>query len=173
MPYTQYSTRSSGGGKLAHALVMICFVSAILLYAISTADGVAFPALFQLGTIILLALGTYFLIRYILKQYIYEIHENQDQKLDLVVTEVIGKKLTVVVRVALEDIATVSVVPTRQQKRNSKAVSKTKGEKCIVYKYDNRLTAPNKCLISIPKESTIIQIPDDQTLVDILKKNNK
>ena len=167
--YVQYSFRSSGATRLTHALILTSFSLAILLYGVSVIDGILYPVIYQLGTLVFLAIGAYLLVRCVLKQYVYEIRENGERQLEFVVTEVVGKKNTVVVRLLLEDITRITVVESKGSEEPPNKKKNDDGRLPLVYKYDNRLVANRRCYVEVSKEDTVLIIPEDEKLIEIVK----
>ena len=166
--YAQYSFRSSGATRLAHALILTSFSLAILLYGVSVIDGIIYPVIYQLGTLVFLSVGAYLLVRCVLKQYVYEITENGERRLEFVVTEVVGKKRTVVVRLLLNDISQITVLESKKGKELPTKKKNDDGKLPLVYKYDNRLVAKRRCYVEVNKEDTVLIIPEDEKLIEIV-----
>lgn len=176
-----YAFESSPRRGIFHVLVVACFVLALLLFGISGTEGMAYPMVYQFSGVVLLVAGIFFLSRYILKQYRYEISESTicdatgKPLLDLVITETSGRRITVVARVALRDVVAVEVVnKTEDAARAKEKVSLLRrgvnGEKPIVFRYTNTPFVTQACYISVPAERSVLVIPPDKTMVDILRQ---
>ena len=158
------SERKSGW---EHAFVISFAVGAIVLYAISGMENAPLPWLFQLGTVLLLGVFAYFLVRYELKQYRYElcdsgIRDDQGQvRLELVVTEQVGKKQTVVARVGLWQIDRVAVLD-----KNNKKKDVCGGKTAFIY--DNRLFAEKRLAVRMTGTDPVVIIPYDEGMMNAL-----
>ena len=99
---------------MLHFLTVSCFALALLLMGISGMENIAYPLLYQTTAVILMVIGVYFVVRYVLRVYRYEVSENGitdaygERQYDLVITEITGKRCRVVSRVALRDIDAVA-----------------------------------------------------------------
>ena len=155
------SERKSG---FEHAFVVSFAVGAVILYAVSGAENAPLPWLFQLGAVALLGVFTYLLVRYELKQYRYElcdsgIRDDRGQtRVELVVTEQVGKKKTVVARVGLWQIDRVAVLD-----RNNKKKDVCGGKTAFIY--DNRLLAGKRVAICMTEDDPVVVIPYDQGMM--------
>ena len=166
----QFSSGKKNG--LEHAFVLCFAVGGLILYAVSGAEGVPFPVLFQIGTILLLAAFVYLLIRYELKQYRYElrdsgIRDSEGQvRYELVITERVGKKETVVARVGLWQIS-------RVEKLDKKvSAKKVFGTEKRTFVYDNRLFAPSRCGVCMTGDDPVVVIPADERMMELLQNNH-
>lgn len=166
----QFSSGKKSG--LEHAFVLCFAVGGVILYAVSGAEGVPFPFLFQTGAILLLAAFVYLLIRYELKQYRYELRDSgiRDSegrvRYELVVTEQVGKKETVVARVGLWQIGRVEKLD------KTGSAKKTFGVDKRVFIYDNRLFAPSRCGICMTGDDPVVVIPADERMMALLQNNH-
>ena len=147
---------------------MISFaVGAVVLYAISGVENVPLPWLFQFGSVVLLGMFTYLLVRYELKQYHYElcdsgIRDEQGQvRLELVVTEQVGKKQTVVARVGLWQIDKVAVLD-----KNNKKKDFCGGKTAFIY--DNRLFAEKRLAVRMNGTDPVVIIPYNEGMLNAL-----
>ena len=174
-----YAFESSRHRSGFHVLIAACFVVALLLFGISGIEGMAYPLLYQLGAVALLVVGVFFMARYALKVYRYEISESDildatgQPILDLVITETSGRRITVVARVALRDVAEVEIVD-REDKSSAKEkealLLKRAGEvKPVVFRYMNAPVVASACYISIPSERSVLVIPYDEQMTKLLR----
>ena len=177
-----YSFESTKSKSSLHVLTIACFVTAFLLFGVSSMEGMAYPMLYQLTGIVLLVVGVYFLTRYTLKKYRYEISPSNitdafgQPILDFVITETTGKRVMVVARVALRDIAQVEVADKGQDGLSPKeklAQLQSKyaedSQKLIVFRYVNAPLA-SACYIVVPEERSILVIPFDKKMVSALRQ---
>ena len=109
-----YAFESCPRRGMLHFLTVSCFALALLLMGISGMENIAYPLLYQTTAVILMVIGVYFVVRYVLRVYRYEVSENGitdaygERQYDLVITEITGKRCRVVSRVALRDIDAVA-----------------------------------------------------------------
>ncbi|MBE6693773.1 MAG: hypothetical protein E7589_03310 [Ruminococcaceae bacterium] len=168
MSYTKYSFSTKKPSPLVHSAVIISYALGVLLYATSTVEGIPYPIIFQTATILLLAVGTYLLFRFVFKKFTYEISENSERTLDLVITETVGKKQTVVARMALARISRAEIIDSKAFKVE---LATRKKERLLLFRYDNRLVAPRVCLVEFPDENSIVVFHDDQAMAQLLRDN--
>ena len=174
-----YAFESSGSRKPLHLMVVGAFVTAVILFSISNREGTPIPMLWQVGALICLTAAVYLLIRYSLKMYRYAIEPNGIidaygvEQCDLVITEMVGKKRTVVARVALRDIDRGALTVVR---RSDAASDRDKVKHAVealcrdrrVYRYENTPASPASCYIPLPEEGAVVVIPADARMVEIL-----
>ncbi len=168
-----YAFESSGSRKPLHAMVIGAFVAAVTLFTISNQEGMPMPFLFQAGAIGCLTAAVYLLVRYSLKLYRYAVEPNNIvdangiEQYDLVITEIVGKRMTVVSRVALRDIdkSAVAVIRRSEDKQAMEDICRDKK----VFRYENTPAAAVSCYVSIPEEGAVVVIPPDEKMVRILK----
>ena len=171
-----YAFESTGSRKPLHAMVIGTLVAAVILFSISNRPGTPVPYLFQAGAIACLTVTVYLLVRYSLKAYRYAVEPNGIldadgvEQYDLVVTEIIGKKMTVVARVALRDMDEPAVTVIRRSDKgaaDSAREALCKGMR--VFRYENTPASPASCYIPLPEENSVVVIPADERMVSILK----
>ena len=172
-----YSFESNGSRKPLHAMVIGSMIATVALFYISTIPGIPIPALFQMGAFALATVTIYLTAAYSLKSYRYAIEPNTIvdaegmEQYDLVITEIMGKKMKVVCRVGLRTIDHAAVTVIRRQ--DGEAAKEARDLLCKdkrVFKYENTPISPASCYIPIPEENCVIIIPADGTMVEILKK---
>lgn len=152
---------------LEHAFVVSFAVGALILWAISGAEGVPQAWPFQLGAVVFAGFFVYLAVRYELKQYRYEIKDSGirddegEVRLELVVTECVGKKETVVARVGLWQIEAVSV-----RDKTNKKVDFCQGKTAFVY--DNRLFSPRRFAIRMSGSDPVVVIPYNQEMANFI-----
>lgn len=171
-----YAFESSGSRKPLHAMVIGSFIAAMVLFSVSNREGIPMPHLFQAGAIICLTATVYLLVRYSLKLYRYAVEPNGIldadgvEQYDLIITEIVGKKMTVVARVALRDVDRSAVTVIRRADGDTaKEARETLCKDRRVFRYENTPTAPASCYIPMPAENTVVVIPEDEGMVRILK----
>ena len=174
-----YAFESSGSRKPLHLMVVGAFVAAVILFSISNREGVPMPLLWQVGALICLTAAVYLLVRYSLRLYRYAIEQSGIidaygvEQCDLVITEMVGKKMTVVARVALRDIDRGALTVVR---RSDAASDRDKAKQAVealcrdrrVYRYENTPVSPASCYIPLPEEGAVVVIPADTRMVGIL-----
>ena len=176
-----YAFESSGSRKPLHLMVVGAFVAAVVLFSLSNREGMPVPFLWQTGAVLCLTAALYLLVRYSLKMYRYAIEPNNIvdadgvEQYDLVITEIVGKRMTVVSRVGLRTIDHDGVAVIRRADGDSakgeakEAVSLLCKDK-RVFKYENTPVSPASCYIPIPEENSVVVIPADERMVEILKR---
>ena len=187
-----YSFESSGSRRPLHAMVIASMAAAVILFSISNREGIAMPYLYQLGAMICLTAMIYLLGRYSLRFYRYAIEPNGivdacgEEQYDLVITEIVGKRMTVVSRVALRSIDREGVTVIRRgddrrgddrredgrrgdgQTAKERAAALRRGRR--VFRYENTPVSPASCYIPLPEENALVIIPVDARMLEILKK---
>ena len=170
-----YSFESSGSRKPLHAMVVGALVAAAVFFCLGGLDGIPVPALFQMGAIVCATVAVYLTVGYSLKYYRYAIEPNTIvdaegvEQYDLVITEIMGKKLKVVARVGLRTIdhTAVTVIPRGDPTAKEAAATLCKDRR--VFKYENTPISSVSCYIPIPEENCVVVIPADERMVEILK----
>ncbi len=167
-----YAFESSPRGKVFHVLTAGCFVLVLLLFGFSGMEGIAYPFIYQTTAIILMTVGVYLLVRYVLKIYRYEITESGITAADgsairdLVITEITGQKQRVVTRVALRDIESIQILTRKEYKAKEKELA----EGMTVYRYTNRPFEPISCYLTVPEENAVVAIPVDEQMIRHLRQ---
>ena len=171
-----YSFESGGSRKPLHAMVIGSMAAAAILFALGGTDWVPFPFLFQLGAFVCATATVYLVAAYSLKSYRYAIEPNTIvdaegvEQYDLVITEILGKKMKVVARVGLRtvDHNAVTVIPRGDPTAKEAAATLCKDKR--VFKYENTPISPASCYVPIPEENCVVVIPADERMVEILKR---
>ena len=144
----------------------------LLLGAVSYGVGtlLPYPALYQLFTVLCLTAAVLITVRYLLRDYIYRVMLKEDGALDLTVTEIMGKKRTVVCRISAEDIKAITPLAVVSRKELYK---KCKGKP--LYRYVSELQPQEVYLLEIFDERTpyYLEISADKTLIALLKSDEK
>ncbi len=170
----QYSFESTGARGALHTMVISATVAAAVLFFMSTLDDVPFPIFFQTGAVVCLALAAYLCTRYSLRLYRYAIEPNGIMDVhgveqnDLVITEITGKKIKIVAKVALRDIdACIRVI--RRDSETTPLVKEAFCKNRQVFRYANTPIIPVACYLSVPGEGAVIVIPWDDRMATILR----
>ncbi len=171
-----YSFESSGSRKPLHAMVVGSLIGALVLFSVSTIQGIPVPYLFQLGAVACLTATIYLVGKYSLKIYRYAIEPNTIvdaegmEQYDLVITEIVGKRMSVVSRVGLRDIDAEAVtVIHRGDGDRAKEARTLLCKDRRVFRYENTPISSVSCYIPVPEENAVIVIPADERMVEILK----
>ena len=170
-----YSFESSGSRRPLHAMVIGALVGAAVFFSVGTLPSIPLPSLFQMGAILCATLAVYLTARYSLRTYRYAIEPNTIvdaegvEQYDLVITEIMGKKLKVVARVGLRTIdhTAVTVIPRGDPTAKEAAATLCKDKR--VFKYENTPISSVSCYIPIPEENCVVVIPADERMVEILR----
>ena len=171
-----YYFESSGSRKPLHAMVIGALVGAAVFFSVGTLPNVPLPSLFQMGAIFCATLAVYLTVRYSLRTYRYAIEPNTIvdaegvEQYDLVITEITGKKMKVVCRVGLRTVDHYQVTVIRRA--DGQAAKEARDLLCKdkrVFKYENTPVSPASCYIPIPEENSVVVIPADERMVEILK----
>ena len=172
-----YSFESSGSRRPLHAMVIGALVGAALLFWLGCQPWAPIPSMFQMGAILCATLAVYLTARYSLRTYRYAIEPNTIvdaegvEQYDLVITEITGKKMKVVCRVGLRTVAhdAVTVVIRRDNDPMAKTARDLLCRDQRVFKYENTPVSPASCYIPIPEENSVVVIPVDERMVEILR----
>ena len=170
-----YSFESTGSRKPLHAMVVGTLAAAVLLFSISNREGIPMPHLFQAGAIVCLTATVYLLVRYSLKLYRYAVEPNGIldamgmEQYDLIITEIVGKKMTVVARVALRDVDKAAVTILVRSDKTASAAREALCSGRQVFRYENTPVSPRSCYIPLAEENSVVVIPADERMAAILK----
>lgn len=172
-----YFFESNGSRRPLHAMVIGDIVAAVVLFSVANREGIPMPFLFQLGGILCATAAVYLTVGYSLKIYRYAIEPNTIvdaegvEQYDLVITEITGKKMKVVCRVGLRTVDHNAVrVFGRGKTQDDDGEERARlcaGKK--VFKYENTPVSPASCYIPIPEENSVVVIPADERMVEILR----
>ena len=174
-----YSFESSGSRKPLHLLVIATIIGTASNFCVSTMEGVLFPFLFQTLGILCATATVYLVVGYSLKSYRYAIEPNTivdaegAEQYDLVITEIMGKKMKVVARIGLRSVDSAAVTVIRRvgedAARDAKAARDALCKGKQVFRYENTPVSPASCYIPVPEENSVIVSPVDERMVEILK----
>ena len=172
-----YSFESSGSRKPLHAMVVGSLIGAAIFFCVGSLNDIPFPALFQMGAILCATLAVYLTVRYSLRAYRYAIEPNTIvdaegvEQYDLVITEITGKKRKIVARFGLRTVDHAAVTVIRRADGDAaKAARDALCQDMRVFKYENTPVYPASCYIPIPEEHSVVVIPADERMAEILKK---
>lgn len=170
-----YTFTSPRRNATIHIMIVSLLVCAAVLMGVSQIDGVPYPMIYQMVALVVMTAWTYLLVRYALKQYRYEITEggivgsDGVPVPDLVITEMVGKKMTVVARIALREVREVRVIDRATDKKGWEAKRDAICRERRVFRYENAPFVPTSCYISIPSEGSVLVIPPDEGMLKILQ----
>ena len=176
-----YSFESSGSRKPLHAMVLGALIASSVLFCLGGIGGIPVPSLFQMGGILCATVSVYMTVRYSLRYYRYAIQPNTIvdaqgvEQYDLVITEIMGKKTKVVCRVGLRTVDHTAVTVIRRgdgRRADGQASKDARDLLCRdqrVFKYENTPVSPASCYIPIPEENSVVVIPVDERMVEILR----
>ena len=172
-----YSFESSGSRKPLHAMVIGAIIGTAVFFSLGGMEGMPFPFLFQTGAFICATVAIYLAAAYSLKCYRYAIEPNTIvdaegmEQYDLVITEITGKRMKVVARIGLRSVDHDAVVVIRRS--DGEAAKSARDTICKgkqIFRYENTPISPVSCYIPIPEENSVIIIPVDDRMVEILKE---
>ena len=134
----------------------------VALYVASQFPGVPVPGLVQILGVGSLAGCILIVSMYVLRSYSYELVENEEGKTDFIITEHYSRRKTVVCRVGVEDIVSVTLLDPNWKK-----------EKQTVYTYTGILFDENRYLVEMNThgEHLFVIICVDETLLKLLTNN--
>ncbi len=170
-----YTFPSPPRGKPLHVLTVACYVAAIIFLGVSSTDGIPYPMIYQMAAILTAAAGIYFTTRYVLRQYRYTLETgivtdaNGRPTTDLIITEVVGKKITVVARIGLRDVASVTVIRESDKDKRTKRTAICQDKR--VFTYINTPFYTAACYIDVPEEHSVLVIPPDDTMINYLRSH--
>ena len=157
-------------------MVIGSMVAAVVLLTVGGIDGIPLPFLFQTCAFLCATATVYLVAAYSLKSYRYAIEPNTIvdaegvEQYDLVITEITGKKMKVVCRVGLRTVDHTAVtVIRRADGQTSKEARDLLCKDKRVFKYENTPVSPSSCYIPIPEENSVVVIPADERMVEILR----
>ncbi len=142
----------------------ICLFLGVLLYCFGQI--LPYPILYQLTSVLLLTAAVLITVRYLLRDYIYRVTFNEDGTMaDFTVTEVMGRRKTVVCRISVLEICEI----TSLSGLSSKEISK-KCEKAPLYRYVSQWKPLNPYLLGIfdDEKNYFLEICADQKMVDLI-----
>ena len=171
-----YSFESSGSRKPLHAMVIGAIIGTAVFFSLGGMEGMPFPFLFQTGAFICATVAIYLAAAYSLKCYRYAIEPNTIvdaegvEQYDLVITEIMGKRMKVVARIGLRSVDHDAVAVIRRT--DGEAAKSARDTICKgkqIFRYENTPISPASCYIPIPEENSVMIIPVDDRMLEILK----
>lgn len=123
-----------------------------------------FPALYQLVAVLSLTVSVLVIVRYLLRDYVYCIRENEDgEASELAVVEIMGKKQTVVCRILLQNVGRIF--------SREVFASEDVPRKSIAYRYVSERTSTQSFFVEILDEEKnyFIEICADERLLELIR----
>ena len=115
-------------------LVFLLTILGILLFVISGLPGMLLPGLWQLFAVASLAFAIYVLALCLLRRYVYALEPREnapaEAPLDFTVTELRGKRRTVVARFSVEDLREIRPITDGNRRTVAKEM---RGKRCFDY----------------------------------------
>lgn len=153
--------------KIREKIVMsVCLLISSLAYGVS--GFLPYPALYQLFAVILLTVAVLVIVRYLLRDYVYCIREDENgEACELSIVELMGKKQTVVCRVSLEEVENIlprSVFVQSGMRRGNE-----------IYRYVSEMFPENAFFVEIlnGEKKFYVEICADRTLTELISSRKK
>jgi len=166
-----YSFTPNGRRRGLHAVVIVDLTASVLLWTSATAGG-SYGWIFQLAGVVLAVLGIYLITRYSLRSYTFSVQDSElvdsagNPVYDLVITQTLGRKISVVARVSLRDIRHLTVL----SRSDFRKCRKKKYHSLTLFRYDSDPFAPLAAYLPVPDEHALLAIPPDAALLDLLHR---
>jgi hypothetical protein len=153
--------------KIREKIVMsVCLLLSSLAYGVS--NFLPYPVLYQLFAVILLTVAVLMIVRYLLRDYVYAIHADENgEACELVIVEVVGKKQTVVCRLPLSDVK--GMLP---RAAFLKSEDRRQAE---IYRYVSEMLPENAFYLEISSEEKrfYVEILADRTLEGLISSRHE
>ena len=155
-----YSFTPNGRRRGLHAVVIVDLTASVLLWTSATAGG-SYGWIFQLAGVVLAVLGIYLITRYSLRSYTFSVQDSElvdsagNPVYDLVITQTLGRKISVVARVSLRDIRHLTVL----SRPDFRKCRKKKYHSLTLFRYDSDPFAPLAAYLPVPDEHALLAIP--------------
>lgn len=163
---------SSGGKRRRlHAIVITDMAAAVFMWTSAGAGG-SYGWIFQLVGVALAGLGIYLLTRYSLRRYTFSIQDSGlvdasgRQVYDLVVTQTLGRRITVAARVSVRDILRIEVL----SRTDFRGKRKTDFKELILFRYESDPFSRSSAYITVPDENALLAIPPIPDLLELLRR---
>ena len=147
----------------------VCMIVGALAYGVGNL--LPYPALYQLLSVAAFVVAVLISVRYLLRDYIYRITPKSDgEGADLTVVEVMGKRRSVVCRVSVSDIQSVTSLTERRRQKMSNSC-----EKIAVYRYVSEFQPQNAWLLEVldDEKTYFLEICADSELISLLEDLKK
>lgn len=162
---------SGGKRRRLHAIVITDMAAAVFMWTSAGAGG-SYGWIFQLMAVALAGLGIYLLTRYSLRRYTFSVQDSGlvdasgKQVYDLVVTQTLGRRVTVVARVAVRDIRRIEVLSRADFRRKRKAAFNG----LFLLRYESDPFSPSSAYLAAPDENALLAIPPIPDLLERLRR---
>ena len=146
----------------------ICLFMGVLAYGFGQI--LSYPILYQLFSVVMLALAVLITVRYLLRDYLYRVELSENGSEDLTVIETVGKRRTVVCRVSVREI--VNILPaTEIKERQVLRAWQKKG----IYRYTPLMRSKSSLFLEIfdEEKTYFLEIYADSDLILLLKELKK
>lgn len=169
MEYYESSPEAKGREK---AVVAVLSVLGVLLFTVSRIPGMLFPVLWQLLAVLCLGLAIFLSSGCLLKKYDYAIAPRDDADAapwDLTVTEICGKRRSVVARIALNEITSAKRVARKDRSAFVKELHTRR-----MFSYTGVLFSDSLVYISarVGGEAVFVEIAASDRLLNALSSRN-
>lgn len=105
------------------AVALVCLISGVLLFFMSSLEFILYPSLIQLTAFLFLTAAVYIAYAYLLREYTYSIERNKNESetraknYDFLINETKGKRLVKVCHFQMSDITGVRAVNNENKKQ--------------------------------------------------------
>ena len=149
-------------------ILILSLLFGLLSFAFSLMEWMLYRAICQLASVAFFTVSVIMLSRYLLRDYRYRVEPREgmpDAPLDLTVTEVYGKRITVVCRFAISDVREITRITAENRKEIASAL---KGARVFVYTPE--MQPSNVLLIKVEDGNGIyfVKICADDALVSTI-----
>lgn len=148
-------------------LVCLALLFAAATFCLSQIPGAPYPAIFQLVTVVFLAVAFVIANKSLLRGYTYTVTEPDDcGERDLLITEHYGKKHTAVCRVSTEQILAVRAVTARDKH----TIREMEDRANVIYRYLTPLFPREFLLLTLQTGDavTVLRLPYEKGLEQVL-----
>ena len=147
-------------------IMSVCLLLSSLCYGVS--GFLLYPALYQFFAVALLSMSVLVIVRYLLRNYVYAIHGDENGvPHEFVVVEIMGKKQTVVCRISLSDV--VNFIPCAVFLKSGMG----RGQE--IYRYVSELFPEHAYFAEVlqGEKRFFVEIYADRELSDLIKSNKR
>ena len=153
--------------KIREKIVMsVCLLLSSLAYGVS--NFLPYPSLYQLLAVILLTVAVLMIVRYLLRDYVYAIHADENgEASELIIVEIMGKKQSVVCRVSLADVD--KMIPCALFLKSELR------RQTEIYRYVSEMVPENAFYLEISSagKQFVVEILADRTLEKLISSGQK
>lgn len=146
----------------------VCLFFGVLSYSLGSF--LPYPMASQLLSVVLLTVAVLITVRYLMRDYIYRLAADEEgNPRELIVTEVMGKRRTVVCRVWTADVVQIRL--GKETDKNWRHSLKKQG----IYRYVSQMQSENSAFLEILDDgkSYFLEIEADQQLISLLQPQKK